>query len=155
MSKKVFKLSDFDSRACDIELKVGDDVRLFSLRKFTLMDRIWAENEFQSLSEWENSIFPKTKDYSEAAWTTAILKTAHNLLEKKHHEEFPTWEDFGGSLECSVEILVNLQKALLYVLHGSEPIIERLDEEVKKNLKQAQALPMTKKKTKRKSTGRK
>lgn len=155
MAKKTFKLSDFDSRACDIELKIGDEIRLFSLRKFTLMDRIWAENEFGTLSKWEDSVFPKTKDYSEAAWTTAILKTAHHLLEKEHQEEFPTWEEFGSSMECSVSILVNLQKALLYVLHGSEPLIERLDQEVKKSL-EAQARPKTKKKTRKKtSTGRK
>lgn len=152
MSKRVFKLDDFDSRACDIELRGKDEKPLIlSLRKFTLMDRIWAEKEFGSLSKWESTIFPQSEKYSEAAWLEGLLKTIHRLIETP--KTFDTWEDLATELECTLEVLLGLQKALLYVLQGSEPLIEKLDDEVKKNLEME--APKKKKKKKARKTGRK
>lgn len=154
MGKKVFKLSDFDSRACDIEIKVdGGLIRTLSLRKFTLLDRIWVEREFGSLFKWEKTLFPDTEGYSEAEWLECTLKTTHHLLEPECKEEFSDWEALANELECSVEVLVGLQKSLLYVLRGSEPVINKIDQAVKKNM---EAMTRPKKRAKKKTkTGRK
>jgi len=153
LSKKTFKLSDFDSRACDIEVRAGgDEVLTLSLRKFNLLDRLWVEREFSSLRAWEETLFPSDEGYNEAAWLEAVLKTTHHLLEDNHKKDFPSWESLAESLDSTVEVLMGLQKALLYVLHGSEPLIEKIDEVVKKNLKPAR--PKAKKKAKKKTTRR-
>lgn len=133
MSKKVFKLSDLSNRGCDVEFSSSEGNFTLTLKKFTLMDQIWCEEEFGSVKEWESTLFPKDENYSEAAWLKALLKTFHRLMEEK--KEYPSWEDLGEKLELSVEVLTGMQKALLYVLNGSQPLIDKFDEEVKKNLK--------------------
>lgn len=150
MSKKVFKLSDFDSRACDIEMEGADgkSVLKLSLRKFTLLDRIWVEREFGSLQKWETTLFPTTEDYSESEWLEALLKTFHHLLEPEVKKDYESWENLAETFESTVEVLLGLQKALLYVLRGSEPLIEKFEQEVKKNMNPT--APKAKKKTKRK-----
>lgn len=150
MSKKVFQLSDFDSRSCDIEMQGadGESVLTLSLRKFTLLDRIWVEREFGSVEKWEKIIFPVSEDHSEIVWIETVLKTVHHLLEPKDKKHFADWEALAGELESSIEMIMGLQKALLYVLKGSEPLIDRFEQEVKKNL---EALKNPKKATKKKS----
>lgn len=160
MSRQVFDLSDFDSRACDITVRLGEnEVLKLTLNKFTLADRIWAEKEFGSLDKWEKTLFPDSMEYSEAAWLEGTLKTVHRLLDEESKEHFKCWEDLATSLECTLEVLTGLQKALLYVLHSSEPLIEKIDDYVKKNLQTLKKVPTQKKanrKTRRKKkTGRK
>lgn len=155
MKKKIFKLDDFDSRSCDIEVRdaKGESFTL-SLRKFTLMDRIWAEKEFGSITKWEQTIFPpEGKKYSEAEWLEGILKTIHRLIDGEN--KFKSWEDIAQALECTMEVLLGLQKALLYVLNGSEPLIDELDELVKKNMSQLmeKKTPKKKKKPTKRKTG--
>lgn len=157
MSKRVFNLSDFDSRSCDIEIRsAGDSILKLSLRKFNLLDRIWAEQEFSSLSNWEKTLFPSDQNYNEGAWLEALLKTTHRLLEDQHKQTFPEWTDLAAALDSTIQVLAGLQKALLYVLHVSEPLIDEFDKVIKKNLSTIQQpTPNPNRKTRRKSkTGR-
>ena len=150
MSKKTFRLSDFDSRACEVVLPgEGGTELVLSLRKFTLLDRIWVEREWGTITKWETTLFPQTGDYSETEWLKALIKTTHHLLEPEIKKKFDTWEKIAGSLESSIEILMGLQKAVLYVLRGSEPLIEEFEKQVKKTLDDQEA-PKAKKKTRKK-----
>lgn len=116
------------------------------------MDRLWVEREFGSVHKWETTLFPQDTNYKEAEWLEAVLKTVFRLIEDHAKEDFQDWEDFAETLESTLEVITGLQKALLYVLHGSEPLIERLDEEVKKNLNKP--MKKTAKKKKKARTGR-
>jgi hypothetical protein len=150
MSKKIFKLTDFDSRACEVEVPVGgDSVLTLSLRKFTLLDRMWVEKEWGSLAKWESDLFPQTEVYNETDWLVALIKTTHRLIEGEHKDKFETWESLAGELESSVEILMNLQRALLYVMRGSEPLIDEYEKQVKKNLDKLNPKKKTKKRAQR------
>lgn len=146
MSKKLFKLDDLSNRGCDVEFNTPEGSFSLGLKKFTLMDQIWVEKEWGTVQDWENTLFPKDENYSEGAWIEALLKTFHRLLEDK--SKFPTWESLGETLEVSVEVLTGMQKALLYVLNGSQPLLDEFDKQVKKNMS-----PKKKKKAKTKRTG--
>lgn len=152
MSKRSFGLSDLDSRACDFVVRRDGEEHVLSLGKFSLMSRIWAAREFGSVETWEKALFPVDEEnFDEAKWLEAILKTFHHLIEDK--SGFETWESLGEFLEVTPEVLFEMQKTLVWVLKGSQPIIDELDA-VKKNLLD-QATPQEKKAKKKTRAGRK
>ena len=136
MKKRSFDLSDFDSRACDITVRTDENsVLTLSLRKFTLKDRIEVGREWGSVEKWEKTLFPQDENFNEAEWLECLLKTVFMLEETG---EFKDWEELAETLDCTPEVLAGLQKAILYVLNGSEPLLDKYDEEVKKSLNKMQ-----------------
>ena len=139
MEKKTFSLEDFDaSSGVDLELMGGMKV---SLGFFTLRSRLWVAREFGSVEKWEAICFPQDEStLKEDEWVEAVLKTIHHLIIPEHKEKFKSWEDLMDHIPCSIEAMTGLCKTLVFCLKRSEPLLEKLDEYLKKN----HLLPKTK-----------
>jgi hypothetical protein len=145
--KRVFKLSDFDSKSCEIVLPQDDggELTLLSENSLCLIES-GQRREWGTISDWEKTLFPQSDDYKESEWLTAVMKTTHHLLEPEVKARFESWESLAEKMGFSIEIILELQKGLLYVLRGSELLIDKFEEEVKKKPREPESTSQTKEK---------
>lgn len=131
-----FSLEDLDPRGAIIEIKVGEEIRQFQLKKFSLAAQLWVKREFGSPDLFVEYLNPESAVNEKEGGTPyleTVLKTIFYLMDDEGKELFGDW---GGLAEHVAGIfeLMQLQKALVTTMGLAQPIIDKIDEDFKKKV---------------------
>lgn len=133
-----FSLEDLDPRGAIIEIKVGEKMRRFRLKKFSIAAQLWVKREFGDPDTFLKYLDPNSEVNEKEdgfPYLETVLKTTFYLMEDEGKEFFGDWEKLSEFIAGPVELL-QLQKALIVTMGLSQPIVDELDEDFKKKLRE-------------------
>ena len=137
MAKETFSFDDLNPRPCDIELEFRGLKKRYVVKKFSVLAQRWAIREWGSEQFFNEALDINSelnRKNSNIPHLEVICRVIHFLLEDK--SDFPTWEDLAESIGIGPKEMMRLGKVLLVVIGMSQPIVDAVDNEAKKKLRE-------------------